>query len=192
MNPSQLPRQSSCSDTPRPEDSLEGTFTRHQSELLGMLYYLTGNAEDARDAFQEAFVKCWRRREGLGEIEDLRAWVFRVALNVGRDMRATAWRRRRRPLPEDDMAAAPQVPPHEDLDRRERLAMIQRALRDLRAEEQEVFLLRQNAQMTYEEIATSIDIPVGTAKTRMRLALEKLRMALEQTAAGRRTTSDER
>ncbi len=156
-----------------------------------MLYCLTGNAEDARDAFQEAFVKCWRRRESLDQIEDLRAWVFRVALNVGRDMRATAWRRRRRPLPEDDMAAAPQVPPHEDLDRRERLAMIQRALRDLRAEEQEVFLLRQNAQMTYEQIAASIDIPVGTAKTRMRLALEKLRVALEPTTAPGRITSVE-
>jgi RNA polymerase sigma-70 factor (ECF subfamily) len=192
MNPSQLPRQSPYPDTPQPEDPLETTFTRHQSELLGMLYYLTGNAEDARDAFQEAFVKCWRRRESLGQIEDLRAWVFRVALNVGRDMRATAWRRRRRPLPEDNMAASPQMPPHEDLDRQERLAMIQRAIRDLRAEEQEVFLLRQNAQMTYEEIAVSIDIPVGTAKTRMRLALEKLRMALERTTVQRRTTNDER
>ncbi len=191
MNSSQLPRPSPDPDTPRPEDPLENTFARHQSELLGMLYCLTGNAEDARDAFQEAFVKCWRRRESLDQIEDLRAWVFRVALNVGRDMRATAWRRRRRPLPEDDMAAAPQVPPHEDLDRRERLAMIQRALRDLRAEEQEVFLLRQNAQMTYEQIAASIDIPVGTAKTRMRLALEKLRVALEPTTAPGRITSVE-
>lgn len=42
---------------------LEDTFARHQGELLGTLYYLVGNLEDARDALQEAFIKC-------GEIKD--------------------------------------------------------------------------------------------------------------------------
>lgn len=80
------------------------------------------------------------------------------------------------------MVASPNSPPHEELDRQERLALVQRALLDLRIEEQEVFLLRQSGQMTYEEIAVSINIPVGTVKTRMRLALEKLRAALDRKA----------
>ena len=53
---------------------------------------------------------------------------------------------------------------------------------ELRAEEQEVFLLRQNGQMTYDEIAESIGIPTGTVKTRMRLAITKLRETLAKTA----------
>ena len=53
---------------------------------------------------------------------------------------------------------------------------------ELRAEEQEVFLLRQNGQMTYDQIARAINIPVGTVKTRMRLALAKLRERLETKA----------
>jgi RNA polymerase sigma-70 factor (ECF subfamily) len=59
--------------------------------------------------------------------------------------------------------------------------MVRRAVAGLRAEEQEVFLLRQNGGMTYDEIARSIDVPLGTVKTRMRLALGRLREALEGT-----------
>jgi len=158
---------------------LEEAFSRYQNELLGTLYYLVGNIEDARDALQEAFVKCWRRRQSVGEIVNLKAWIFRVALNVGRDLRSTAWRRRRRGLPEDETVIGSQdSTPDAQLQHREQLALVRRALLDLRPEEQEVFLLRQNGEMTYEEIARAIDIPIGTAKTRMRLALGKLREAL--------------
>lgn len=180
MNPSEQKRPGGGTGPDRPPPSLEEAFAALQAELLGMLFYLTGNAEDARDAYQEAFVRCWKRRDMLGEIVNLRAWIFRVALNLGRDMRATAWRRRRRPLPDDDPMLVPDpAKPQAELERRERLALVQQALAALRPEEQEVFLLRQNGQMTYEDIAVSINIPVGTVKTRMRLALEKLRVALE-------------
>jgi RNA polymerase sigma-70 factor, ECF subfamily len=161
-------------------ERLEELFSRCQDELLGMLFCFLGSVEDARDALQESFIKCWRRREMLGEIENLRAWVFQVTLNTGRDMRNSAWRRHRRPLiqPEEEVVARPTT---NDADRRreEQLASIRRALRSLRSEEQEVFLLRQNGEMTYEEIAQSLKLPVGTVKTRMRLAIGKLREAVE-------------
>ena len=70
--------------------------------------------------------------------------------------------------------------PEAKLARKEQLDRLRVALFDLRPEEQEVFLLRQNAQMTYQQIAESIDIPLGTVKTRMRLALGKLREVLEE------------
>jgi len=180
MNRSDATRQHAQAEDRQSEELLEEAFLRYQNDLLGMLYYLLGNVDDARDVFQEAFVKCWRRRESVAQVENLRAWIFRVALNAGRDARSTAWRRRRRPLPEDEaMLIARDAPPEAEVARREQLALIRRALLDLRPEEQEVFLLRQNGQMTYEEIARAINIPVGTVKTRMRLALSKLRDALE-------------
>lgn len=159
---------------------LEEAFSCYQDELLGMLYYVVGNIEDARDALQETFIKCWKHREGLGEVENLRAWLFRVALNAGRDMRGTAWRRRRQPLEEggSTLAAATARPDVEAV-RNERLAIVRRAIGQLRPEEQEVFLLRQDGQMTYEQIAEAISIPLGTVKTRMRLSLMKLREAME-------------
>ena len=63
--------------------------------------------------------------------------------------------------------------------REERLSLVRQAVRELRPEEQEVFLLRQNGQLSYEEIAAAVDIPLGTVKTRMRLAITKLRKTLE-------------
>lgn len=159
--------------------ALEDAFARYQSELLGTLYFCVGNLEDARDAFQESFVKCWRHREKLPEVQNLKAWIFRIALNTGRDIRETAWRRKRKAMPsEDSMITTTAFTPDSQVEQSERLALIRSTLGTLRREEQEVFLLRQNGDMTYEEIADTIGIPVGTVKTRMRLALTKLRQAL--------------
>ncbi len=163
------------------DGALSDAFARFQSELLGTLYYLVGNSEDARDALQEAFIKCWRNREKLPEIRNLKAWIFRVALNTGRDIRETAWRRRRQSIPEDEaMISSDASPPDANAEHSEQLELVRRALKQLRPEEQEVFLLRQNGDMTYDEIAESIGIPTGTAKTRMRLALANLRDALSE------------
>jgi RNA polymerase sigma factor (sigma-70 family) len=159
---------------------LEEAFSRHQDELLGMLYYVVGNAEDARDALQDAFIKCWKHRDGLADIANLRAWIFRIALNAGRDLRGAAWHRRRQPLQEDgNLLAAADPRPDAQAVQDERLAILRKAIRQLRPEEQEVFLLRQDGQMTYDQIAETINIPVGTVKTRMRLSLMKLREAIE-------------
>ena len=183
MNQSRATRNGEATDRGPPADLLEEAFARHQDELLGTLFYLVGNAEDARDALQEAFLKCWRHRHSVDQIGNLRAWIFRIALNVGRDLRTTAWRRRRRPMTEDEaMLTSDQPAPEAEASRREQLALLRRALGELRAEQQEVFLLRQNGQMTYDEIARAINIPVGTVKTRMRLALAKLREKLEAKA----------
>jgi RNA polymerase sigma factor (sigma-70 family) len=158
---------------------LEEAFARHQAELLGTLFYLVGNLEDARDALQEAFIKCWRHQAEVGGIDNLKAWIFRVALNAGRDIRETAWRRKRQALPEDESALASRHHgPVEIVEHDERLSRLRDAMRQLRPEEQEVFLLRQNGELTYEEIAETLDVPTGTVKTRMRLALSRLREVL--------------
>jgi RNA polymerase sigma-70 factor (ECF subfamily) len=170
----------------RPEtDPLSDAFARWQGELLGTLYHLVGNTEDARDALQETFLKCWRHRDEVAGVENLKAWIFRIALNTGRDLRGAAWRRRRVPLAEDGIMNLVQPAPSEDrLERAERLDQLRRAVHDLRSEEQEVFLLRQNAELTYDDIATELGIPLGTVKTRMRLALTRLREALGEEACG--------
>jgi len=64
------------------------------------------------------------------------------------------------------------------LEENEMLVQLRTALMDLRPEEKEVFLLRQNAEMTYEQIAEAANRPLGTIKTQMRSALQKLKVAL--------------
>lgn len=159
--------------------SLEEAFARYQPELLGALVCLVGNVEDARDALQEAFVKCWRNKHLLPEVQNLKAWIFRIVLNTGRDLRGTAWRRRRQGLPQDEsLLESRQTNPDVAVEAAEQAERIRCAVRELRSEEQEVFLMRQNGEMTYEEIAETLGVPTGTVKTRMRLALNRLREAL--------------
>src|SRR5688572_32898372 len=115
---------------------LEEAFARHQAELLGTLFYLVGNLEDARDALQEAFIKCWRHQAEVGGIDNLKAWIFRVALNTGRDIRETAWRRKRQGLPEDESALASRHDgPAEIVEHDERLSRLRDAMKLLRPEE---------------------------------------------------------
>jgi RNA polymerase sigma-70 factor (ECF subfamily) len=160
---------------------LENAFAQHQGELLGTLYYLVGNIEDARDALQETFIKCWRHNDQVDGVQNLKAWIFRIALNTGRDLRQTAWRRKRQSLPEDEsIVESMDAGPMAIAARNEQLQRLADAIRELRDEEQEVFLLRQNGQLKYEEIAEAAGIPLGTVKTRMRLALTKLREALAE------------
>ncbi len=156
---------------------LEALFQAAHGELLGTLYYLVGNLEDARDAVQETFLKCWRNPP-LEEIVDLKAWVFRVALNTGRDLRKTAWNRRKQPLAEDAAMLATAIGPDVALLQEEQLDSLRQALLRLRPEEQEVFLLRQNGGLSYEQIAAATALPLGTVKTRMRAAIQQLRTAV--------------
>lgn len=157
---------------------LEQAFLSHERELIGTVYHLVGNAEDARDVVQDTFVKCWRRRGELTDIRHLKAWIFQVAVNAGKDFLRSAWQRRKETLEaEGNALATPQAGPDVSLDLAEQRNRLSHAIRQLRPEEQEVFLLRQNADMTFEEIAESLHLPLGTVKTRMRKALMELRAA---------------
>jgi len=74
--------------------------------------------------------------------------------------------------------SANEIAPNETLANRESLERLRKAIKELRPEEKEVFLLRQNGELTYEEIAKVRGSPVGTVKTQMRSAIQKLRRQL--------------
>src|SRR6476646_7963082 len=74
------------------------TFVEARPDLLATLAQHLGCHDDALDAMQEAFLKCWRRRDRVHEVRNLRAWIFRVGLNTARDFQRNVWRRRSRPL----------------------------------------------------------------------------------------------
>lgn len=168
---------------PSADEVLLTAFNRMRDELLSTLTLYLGNRDDAQDAAQEAFLKCWRTRHEVLNVHNLRAWIYRVALNTARDYHRSGWHKRRRPL-DDACLDATGCPPDQDLDidRQDFLGDLRRAIAELRPAEREVFLLRVNAELTYEEIAELRGLPVGTVKTQMRSALEKLRHALQQHA----------
>jgi RNA polymerase sigma-70 factor (ECF subfamily) len=155
------------------------TFNELRDELISTLLFLLGNRDDAQDVAQEAFLKCWRARGTLPDVQNLRAWIFRVGLNSARDLQRSAWHRRAKPLEgEAIMAMTNASCPAQVLEDKESLERIRAAILKLRQEEKEVFLLRQNGDLTYEQIAEIRHAAVGTVKTQMRSALQKLRKVL--------------
>jgi RNA polymerase sigma-70 factor (ECF subfamily) len=174
-------------DQPKADDSVKTesgdvllrTFTDLRDELVSTLCFMLGNAEDAQDVAQEAFLRCWRVRDGLPAVNNLRAWIFRVGMNAAKDLQRSAWRRRVQTVPgADTMPTTENLSPLSELEHQETLNRLRQALTQLRPEEKDVFLLRQNGELTYEQIAEMYDRPVGTVKTQMRSALAKLRKVL--------------
>jgi RNA polymerase sigma-70 factor, ECF subfamily len=161
-------------------DAFVCAFNEVRAELVSTLFFVLGNQDDAQDVAQDAFLKCWRTQASLADVRNLRAWIFRVGLNAAKDLQRNAWRRRARPLGD---TAPPEVAgdpsPCEVVEESETLESVRVALLQLRPEEKEVFLLRQNGDLTYEEIAELRRTPVGTIKTQMRTALQKLRRVLK-------------
>src|SRR5271154_2235780 len=79
-------------------DLLLRTFNDLRDDLVSTLWFVLGNQEDAQDIAQEVFLRCWRTQESLPEVQNLRAWIFRVGLNAAKDLQRSAWRRRVKPL----------------------------------------------------------------------------------------------
>jgi RNA polymerase sigma-70 factor (ECF subfamily) len=162
-----------------PADALVRAFNDLRDELISTLAYVLGNKEDAQDAAQEAFVKCWGARGQLHQVLNLRAWIFRVCFNTAKDMQRSAWNRKSRQLQGEQFTMLAREPaPAQVLEHKESIDQLRQAILGLRDEEKEVFLLRQNGDLTYEQIADMRHCPVGTVKTQMRAALEKLRKVL--------------
>jgi RNA polymerase sigma-70 factor, ECF subfamily len=163
-----------------PADALTARFLALRERLLGTAWFVVGDREDAREAVQEAFLRCWRSRDGAEAARDPDAWVFAVLLNVARDLRRRRTVRRAETLPpEDAMTPLEHHDPARRAAAREDLVRVRAAIRDLPDGEREVFLLRQNGELPYESIAGTLGIPVGTAKTRMRRALLRLRAVID-------------
>ncbi len=163
------------------EERLQQAFALFRVPLLHTLTLVLGSRDDAQDALQETFLKSWQARHRSAEVVNLRAWLFRIALNTARDLQRSAWRRKVRPLmPQLNLDDRSEYSPPELLLHGEALERLRLALANLRVEEREVFLLRQNSDLTYDQIADLRHAPVGTVKTQMRSALLKLRHVLQR------------
>jgi len=160
---------------------LTGLFEAHRDGLAGAVRGVLGHRADVAEVLQDAFLNAWKAVRNGKRPEDPVAWMFVLTLNRARDHRRQIVRRpTARPL---DETAAVQMPttqpePTRQAEGHEALDAARVAIRGLAATEQEVFLLRVSGELSFPAIAEALSIPVGTAKSRMRSALERLRHKL--------------
>lgn len=153
--------------------AFEPIVQRYQRPLFNLAFRMLGSYDAAVDATQNAFIKAYQHLDTFDSTKRFFSWIYRIlrneCLNTLRD------RRMAEPLPAD---LAARGGPGDDLERSERRAAVQAALRDLTAEHREVILLRHFTEMSYEEISAALDIPVKTVRARLYTARRRLAMLL--------------
>lgn len=159
-------------------------FAGHKEGLAGAVRGILGRRADVQEILQEAFVRAWKvwNTGSAGSIEDPVAWVFVLTMNVARDQRRKGMRRRPSvQLEEVDPVKMTSTDPNplQRLQSHEWVRAARDAILDLEEAEKEVFVLRVSGGRTFSSIAEALGIPEGTAKTRMRSALRRLRQTLK-------------
>ena len=157
---------------------------RYQDELYTMALRLLGVPADAADVVQETFLRAYMHLPDLRALS-VRGWLFRVAVNASRDVQRRAVRRPASPL-EDAEGKVLELPSTEEgpeaaAEARERAAAIREALLGLPVDYRVAVVLRDVNDLTYEEIAEVIRVPLGTVKSRISRARGLLAGALRGT-----------
>lgn len=176
-------------------------IARYQDRVYNLCLRMCGNASDAEDYTQEAFIKAMQSIDRFDGRSRFYTWLFRIAVNVaisgrrkgGRDaMRSLEGGRARgaddgHGSPGDRLAAATSGP-MEQAAVREEHAMVLAALAELDEEHRAAVVLRDIESLDYSEIAEVLGVAVGTVKSRLhraRLALrDRLRPMMESPKNG--------
>jgi len=154
----------------------------YKVRLFSLLYRLVGNREEAEDILQETFLRVYRQKESYDFNYSFSTWIYTIALNLCRNL----YKRKKkiRFLGMDSLVNHPD-PNSENHGNRNRLSLIlERAISSLPFKYRTVFLLRDVDQLSYEEVASTLSLPLGTVKSRVnrarRILQKKLKPMMEE------------
>ena len=161
---------------------------RYQDRLYPTMLRLTGGAEDALDLLQDAFLRAFEKLDRFHGESSFYTWIYRIAVNL-----ALSGRRRRKTTlrlggdgrgadldPADDPDSSDPTLP---LEHAERDVLIQSALDALADDHRAVVVMKEFDGLRYEEIASILNIPVGTVRSRLHRARLELRSRLRGVVA---------
>lgn len=160
----------------RDEDALAELYDRHGRAAYALALRVTGNAESAQDVVQEAFLALWRRGHTYQpERGAVRGWLLTVVRNRAIDSLRGPSGQAARTMPVDALPLAAADNPEAEAVRTVDGRRVRAALAELPPEQRDVVELAYFGGLAYPEVAERMGIPLGTVKSRMRLALERLR-----------------
>jgi RNA polymerase sigma-70 factor (ECF subfamily) len=174
-----------------PEQSFERLVQRYEDRVYSLALRLLGNPDRALDVTQETFVRALQGLQSFRRESSFSTWLCRITINLCYSERRRDGRRRLKSLGDvldreasqetrsravlhDDRAREP----FEASQSRELSALVQRAIAALDDDLRFVVVLRDLEQLSYEEVATALAIPVGTVRSRLHRARERLRCRL--------------
>ena len=172
--------------------AFERLVTERSGDVYALLYRLTADREEARDLTQETFLRAFQSISRFRGDADLKTWIYRIAVNQARN-RWRWWRRRRRDVTvsldatdgrrEQPLVAnlrnEDAIDPEQETLARERESHLREALLRLRRTYREAVILRDVEGFSYEEIAATLQLNIGTVKSRLARGRLELRRILE-------------
>lgn len=173
------------------QNAFEELVNEYQPLVYALTLHALGNAEDARDATQETFLKIYRHFDRFRGDASLKTWICRIAINQAHSTERW-WRRRRRDVtrsldePADESGGvstqltSPTATPESQAIARERRRQLEQALAGLKKDFRLAVVLRDIQGLSYEEIASILEISVGTVKSRIARGREMLRTSIKQ------------
>jgi RNA polymerase sigma factor (sigma-70 family) len=161
--------------------AFEIIFKDFAPRVKAYMLRLTSDRMLAEELMQEAMVAVWKKAELYDPSKGtLSSWIFRIA----RNLRIDALRREKRPeFSQDDPALVPDdvVAADEGIVRQQSAEILKKAMEALPSEQLSLLKMSFYDDFSQSEIAETMNIPLGTVKSRMRLAVGKLRAALSRT-----------
>lgn len=172
---------------------------RYQDMVFNLSYRLLGRYDESVDLSQEVFLQVYRKLATFRRDASLRTWIYRIVINRAKN-RQRWWRRRFGEMTAvslDDMEANPNVsvastavngmsgsneglmPPDKALERKEVGELLLDAINKLPFSHKTILLLKEVEGLSYDEISTTLDLPLGTVKSRLARARQSLRDKLD-------------
>lgn len=167
----------------RDEAACAELVTEHQRMVVQLAVNLLGDRDEALDLSQEVFLRVFRTIHRFRGQSSLRTWIYRIAVNQARN-RHRFWRRRHR---NDQVSLDLHVAAHGEfssrmgqepdrlLEQKELGERLQRALDRLPFDQRTVIVLREVDGLSYDDIAFSLGVAIGTVKSRLTRARQALR-----------------
>ena len=160
----------------------------YESKIYNLALRYLGNREDAMDASQEVFLRVFRFLPGFQEESGFSTWIYRIGVNVCKDMLAKQSKRNEQSIEvedeEEDRRTLDIVDcrysPEQILENAELRTILSSAIASLPEQQREVVVLRDIQGLSYEEIASVLSLESGTVKSRLSRARENLRKKLLQ------------
>jgi RNA polymerase sigma-70 factor (ECF subfamily) len=163
------------------EESFQVIANRWYPAIYRFAFSYFGNRDDASEIAQKTLIKVHQNIQSLNKVDSFKSWIYRIANNLCLDELKRAGRRKSEPLsliPKGLQLS--ESTPVTDIEEKELNVLIRRALNQLPEEIRAVIILKQFEEMTFSEIGDVLQIPEGTAKTRMYKGLNQLGSILKQ------------
>jgi RNA polymerase sigma-70 factor (ECF subfamily) len=158
----------------------------HQRMVVQLAVNLLGDRDEALDLSQDVFLRVFRTIHPFRGQSSLRTWIYRIAVNQARN-RHRFWRRRHRAdqvsfdahvAAHGEFASGRQWTPEHVFEQKELAARLTGALNHLPFDQRTVIVLREIDGLSYEDIAFSLGVAIGTVKSRLTRARQALRLEL--------------